>query len=154
MVPTYEGNTLCAMQELHAHKSKSRMMRLALIMLLVLIGCARTRSEPVVTPAAHYSESPARAPSAIKCVLRLLEMPAYTDLAIPAGSDVESHPINEMYPLAADAERYTLHFSRADGTASITVSGGIGDHIQRTEGPWPINHPDVRVLVKHVASGS
>ena len=111
----------------------------------------RTDNNRPVAPAARTETRSFISPT-LKCALRLVEMPAYSDLEIPVGDDVESHEIETVSTLASDAERYTLHFSRSDRTAYMTVSGGIGDHIHRTVGPWPIDHPDVRELMEHVDS--
>ena len=49
---------------------------------------------------------------------------------------------------AADGRRYELLLDHTSGRAWIRIRGGIGDHLNSLNGPWPLADPNVQALLR------
>jgi hypothetical protein len=124
------------------------MIRLALLLLLLIliIGCARPR------PKLSDNSPPQSSATIINDLTqKLLAMPASSDLTIPSASQAtETFEVPSLETLASDGRRLTLSVDRRSGTAWISSSGGIGNHLSGTFGPWHCDHPTVAQLLHEI----
>lgn len=113
------------------------------VVVVCLSGCAFQGSQPQIP---QTSLRPIEPTDEQKLVSRLLMTPADSQLTIPVGAD-HCYPVFTAEGLACDGRTTTLHVSNSTGTAWITRTGGIGDHIRESVGPWPASNSDVQLIV-------
>ena len=113
-----------------------------------LSGCDFQGSRPQIP---QTSLRPVEPTDEQKSVSHLLATPVDLQLTIPVAGADHSYSVPTAEELACDGRTTTLHVSHSTGTVWITRTGGIGDHIRETVGPWPASNPDVQLIVASTA---
>lgn len=121
-------------------------LTLASITVLCTVGCFSPWSEHdagALTGLSSTSET-AETESPLD---RLLKTPADPSCSMSKSQSVAFYPLSSVQDLAADGPRYILYVDSVNQIAWIGVSGGIGNHLSETLGPWPLENRDVQQLL-------
>jgi hypothetical protein len=124
----------------------------------MLSGCVGHRRAPLPTPS--VSATPEDELDCYTCLQQLLAVPVLDSMSHePAKRNTDNFGgaglrIPTPLDIASDAPSYWLHVDTKAEIVFVTRSGGIGDNLNASFGPWPINEPMVTQLIERVRQHS